>query len=102
MNVFTVTLPLLPDPIFMQEEAKFFSEILNRQHGLIGVSPYIDATRAATFAIFDSLDHARAAAMQMSEHYSVGDYIMKATMSDDMQGLMIEEPAERWKGGPVQ
>ena len=101
MKCFVVTTETLPDPLIFPEKADSFARIIGKLKGLVGVHPYFDAQRAATCKVFRTLEDARAAAINVSEHYQVGHYIMHARLDDAMQNLTIDDPAERWKGGPV-
>ena len=100
MKVYTISIPPCPDPYWMPKEAESFVKFVSEQAGLIGVHPFYDGQRAATFLVFDTVDHARMAAARHDEiGIEVGTYIMNAELDDQRQKLTFFGPEEKWKDG---
>lgn len=96
---YAITIPNLPDPILMQEEARAVAAFLNTMKGLIGFFPHFPE---GTILLFETIDDARMARARFTEMGNpCGDYIINAELTKDKGTVTMRDVAER-VGGPLQ
>lgn len=99
IKCYAITIPNLPDPILMQEEAQKVANFLSTLRGLLGLFPHYPE---GTVLFFDSMDNARMARARFTEQGNpCGDYIVNAELTDDKKTVTMRDIAERC-GAPLQ
>jgi len=99
IKCYAITIPNLPDPILMQEEAQNVAAFLKTIKGLIGFFPHYPE---GTILLLETLDDARFARSRFTEQGNpCGDYIINAELTDDKSTVTMRDIAER-VGSPLQ
>lgn len=90
---YAITIPNLPDPILMQEEARQVAAFLRTLKGLIGFYPHYPE---GTIMLFETLEDARMARARFTEQGNpCGDYIINAELTRDKSTVTMRDIAER-------
>jgi len=99
IKCYAITIPNLPDPILMQEEAQNVARFLKTLIGFIGFFPHFPE---GTILLFETIDDARMARARFTEMGNpCGDYIINAELTNDKGTVTMRDIAER-VGGPLQ